>query len=177
MVVHPDFEHFFHMLWYSSKIEHVVRHMGRCWMEDFQSLNPKPGKDEEEEEGEEAEEEPEGEKVTAKKSGDDDGDDDDDDEGNNADEENNHGEENEEAAGSEEERDKESEKGDGEDEDEKASSSATTATTAANRKEGLKMQAMCEKYSKVRALLFLYVCMRYICFGHQHGFNLLPAGK
>ena len=37
VVVHPDFEHFFNMLWYCSKIEHVVRHMGKCWMEDFQS--------------------------------------------------------------------------------------------------------------------------------------------
>ena len=34
VVVHCDFEHFFHMLWYCSKIEHVVRHMGKCWMED-----------------------------------------------------------------------------------------------------------------------------------------------
>ena len=36
VVVHPNFEHFFHMLWYCCKIEHVVRHTAKCWMEDFQ---------------------------------------------------------------------------------------------------------------------------------------------
>ena len=34
VVVHPDLEHFFTMFWYCYKIEHVVRHMARCWVED-----------------------------------------------------------------------------------------------------------------------------------------------
>ena len=34
LVVHPEFEHFFNMFWFCCKIEHIVRHMGKCWMED-----------------------------------------------------------------------------------------------------------------------------------------------
>ena len=34
VVVHMDLEHFFHMLWFCSKIEHVIRHMSRSWMEE-----------------------------------------------------------------------------------------------------------------------------------------------
>ena len=37
IVVHPDFAHFFHLFWFCSKIEHVVRHMARSWMEDFRA--------------------------------------------------------------------------------------------------------------------------------------------
>jgi hypothetical protein len=39
LVVHTDLEHFFHMFWYCYKIEHVVRHMARCWLEDFNALH------------------------------------------------------------------------------------------------------------------------------------------
>ena len=54
VVVHQDFEHFFNMLWFCSKIEHVVRHTGKCWMEDFHQLggtSEDGGGAEEEEEG------------------------------------------------------------------------------------------------------------------------------
>ena len=43
VVVHQDFEHFFSMLWFSGKIEHVVRHMAKCWMDDFQTLASEGG--------------------------------------------------------------------------------------------------------------------------------------
>ncbi len=52
VVAHPALEHFFHMFWYCSKIEHVVRQMARSWMEDngivlatpaASSSNPKKG--------------------------------------------------------------------------------------------------------------------------------------
>lgn len=33
LVVHPRFQHFFLMLWYVSKIEHVIRNYTRCWIE------------------------------------------------------------------------------------------------------------------------------------------------
>ncbi len=32
--MHPDFEHFFSMFWFCCKIEHIVRHMTKCWLED-----------------------------------------------------------------------------------------------------------------------------------------------
>jgi hypothetical protein len=33
--VHADLEHFFNMFWFCYKIEHIVRHMARCWLEDY----------------------------------------------------------------------------------------------------------------------------------------------
>jgi hypothetical protein len=34
VVVRVEFEHFFNLLWYCSKIEHAVKMMARCWAED-----------------------------------------------------------------------------------------------------------------------------------------------
>jgi hypothetical protein len=39
IVVHTDLEHFFNMFWYCFKLEHVVRHMARCWLEDYNALS------------------------------------------------------------------------------------------------------------------------------------------
>lgn len=33
-LVHPKFSHFFLMLWYVCKIEHIVRNHTRCWLSD-----------------------------------------------------------------------------------------------------------------------------------------------
>lgn len=33
MVVHPRFSHFFLMLWFVCKIDHVVRNCSRCWVD------------------------------------------------------------------------------------------------------------------------------------------------
>jgi hypothetical protein len=32
-IVHPRFSHFFVMLWYVGKIDHVIRNYTRCWLE------------------------------------------------------------------------------------------------------------------------------------------------
>jgi hypothetical protein len=32
-IVHPKFSHFFVMLWYVGKIDHVIRNYTRCWLE------------------------------------------------------------------------------------------------------------------------------------------------
>ncbi len=147
VVVHPDLEHFFHMLWYSSKIEHVVRHMAKCWMEDFQSQSGAEDdrKDDGEEEEEEAAQPPSNtEKAAKKETGDEEEDD----------EEENSDEDNEEAAAaaaacSEEEEEEKEEAGKKDAGAEKEDEGAASLSASANKKEGLKMQAVCEKYSKV----------------------------
>jgi hypothetical protein len=40
LVVHTDLEHFFNMFWYCYKLEHVVRHIARCWLEDCNNAAP-----------------------------------------------------------------------------------------------------------------------------------------
>jgi uncharacterized membrane protein YgcG len=34
LVVHTNLEHFFFMFWFAYKIEHIVRNMARCWMDE-----------------------------------------------------------------------------------------------------------------------------------------------
>lgn len=42
LIVHPDLHHFFHVFWFCSKIEHIVRHFSRCWMDQHQQQPSAP---------------------------------------------------------------------------------------------------------------------------------------